>query len=110
MISRLDACLIHGTVIRDGCFALRWHDGDGEHDRLLIVNFGRDHRWLCVTEPLVAPVPDRDWRILFSSEDARYDGSGTALLNTSHWNIPGHCAILLHCVDHERGEVTQFAS
>ncbi len=99
MISRLDNRLIHSCVIRDGCFALRWHADNGEQDRLLLVNFGRDYRWLCVAEPLVAPPPGRDWRILFSSEDARYEGSGTALLDTKNWNIPGHSAILLHCVE-----------
>jgi hypothetical protein len=38
---------------------------------------------------------DADWTLLWSSEDSRYAGSGTALLGNADWRIPGHAAVVL---------------
>lgn len=95
--SQQDKGMIQGAVINQDCFVLRWHnESDGaRHDRLLLVNLARDLHWRPSAEPLVAPVPNRNWKIMFSSEDPQYGGSGTALLNTSDWHIPGHASIVM---------------
>ncbi len=96
--SKQDKNMIQGAVINADCLLIRWHnpqDEQGELDRLLLVNLGRDCHWSPSAEPLVAPAIHTHWQIKFSSEDPEYGGSGTALLNTTNWHIPGHSAILL---------------
>ncbi len=47
-------------------------------------------------EPLLAPPEESQWEMLWSSESARYGGSGTPEPETDEgWLIPGHAAILL---------------
>lgn len=96
-IRRQDKTRLHGTVISDDRFLLRWLDPSGE-DRLLLVNLTRDYAWRPAAEPLLAPPRDRRWELLFSSDDARYGGSGSALLDAFDWALPGHAAILLQAV------------
>ena len=73
---------------------LRFYGRDGD-DRLVFVNLGRDLHWHPTAEPRVAPPPGTDWRIIFSSDDPQYGGSGTALLDTKHWGVPGHATVVL---------------
>ncbi|MGV3485103.1 MAG: malto-oligosyltrehalose trehalohydrolase [Planctomycetaceae bacterium] len=97
-ISRQDKSMIHGAVVNPDCFILRWHNPSspaGGEDRLLLFNLGRDYHWQPSAEPLIAPAAGARWEIMFSSEDAIYGGSGTALLDMADWYIPGHAAILL---------------
>ncbi len=93
-----DKRMIQGAVINQDCFILRWHNPRNEaslDDRLLLVNLSRDLHWRTSAEPLVAPPLRTHWQIMFSSEDPQYGGSGTALLNTANWHIPGHAAVLM---------------
>lgn len=83
-----------GAVLEDEAFVLRFF-GDDAGDRLLLVNLGRDLQWGSLAEPLIAAPPEADWRVLWSSEDPRYGGSGTGLLDARHWRLPGHAAIVL---------------
>jgi maltooligosyltrehalose trehalohydrolase len=85
---------LHGAVIGAEAFLLRFRS-DEDDDRLLLVNLGCDLVWTPVAEPLAAPPQGRDWELLWSSEDPRYGGSGTGLLDTKQWRIPGHAAIAL---------------
>jgi len=94
MFSRQDKTVLHGAVIGPEQFLLRWLD-DRDGDRLLLVNLGRDYPWHPSAEPLIAPPEGATWTLLFSSDDERYGGSGTALLDTTHWHVPGHAAIAL---------------
>jgi maltooligosyltrehalose trehalohydrolase len=98
VFARQNKLLLQGAVLGTECFLLRWHH-DTQDDRLLIVNLGRDYEWHPASEPLVAPPRGRHWQLKFSSEDQIYGGSGTALLNTRHWHLPGHAAILLAAVE-----------
>jgi maltooligosyltrehalose trehalohydrolase len=84
---------LHAAVLADEAFALRFLSECG--DRLLLVNLGRDLSWTSLAEPLLAPPSLHDWRMLWSSEDPRYGGSGTGLLDTKNWHLPGHAAIVL---------------
>ncbi len=85
---------IHGTVLADETFALRYL-GDAGDDRLLVINLGRDLKWSPAADPLLAPPQDSGWRVLWSSEDPAYGGSGTGPLEPQDWVFAGHSAIVL---------------
>jgi maltooligosyltrehalose trehalohydrolase len=49
-----------------------------------------------VSHPLAAPLRGLQWKILWSSDDPRYGGSGSYELDTAEgWRIPGEAAVLL---------------
>ncbi len=94
---RLDA----GAVSRDA-FVVRYFD-DQDEDRLLVVNFGVDLHLNPAPQPLLAPPLDRQWNILWSSEDPRYGGSDTPPLDTDdNWRIPGEATVLLEAVANDQ--------
>jgi len=65
-------------------------------DRLLVVNLGRELHYDPAPEPLLAPPLGTLWNVLWSSENPRYGGSGTAPLDSDeNWRIPGHAAVVL---------------
>ena len=77
-----------GAVLAPEAFVLRFF-GDGGDDRLLLVNLGRDLHLDPAPEPLLAPPANRLWDVLWSSEDPRYGGGGTAPPDTEdNWRIP----------------------
>lgn len=93
---------VDGAVIANEAFILRFFGGDHadslitEDDRLLVVNLGMDLVLNPAPEPLLAPPIDREWAVLWSSEDPRYGGLGTAPLETTeNWLIPGHAAVVM---------------
>lgn len=86
---------VDGAVLSDEAFVLRFF-GEGGDDRLLLINFGVDLNLTPAPEPLLAPPELSEWAILWSSEDPRYGGSGTAALDTeTGWRIPGHAAVAM---------------
>jgi maltooligosyltrehalose trehalohydrolase len=86
---------LHGAVVGPEAFALRYATGTGD-DRLLLVNLGADLDLAEVAEPLLAPLPERPWRILFSTEDPRYGGAGTPPLECeSRFELLGPSALVL---------------
>jgi maltooligosyltrehalose trehalohydrolase len=86
---------LDGAVLGPEAFVLRFF-GVQADDRLLVVNLGRDLALQPAPEPLLAPPEGMIWKILWSSEDPRYDGGGTAPLEgEAGWQIPGHAAVVL---------------
>ena len=84
-----------GAVLGPEAFVLRFFGEDGD-DRLLVVNLGRDLPMEPAPEPLLAPPQDREWTILWSSEDPRYGGGGKGPLEgVANWHMPGHAAVVL---------------
>jgi maltooligosyltrehalose trehalohydrolase len=66
---------VDGAVLGEQAWLLRFF---GENDdRLLIVNLGRDLTLAPMPEPLLAPLEDQAWQILWSSESPSYGGIGT---------------------------------
>jgi maltooligosyltrehalose trehalohydrolase len=88
--------VLDGAVLGSSAFVLRFfHPHEG--DRLLVVNLGRDLHLDPAPEPLLAP-PARGlhWHPIWSSEDPKYGGQGTAPLDTEdNWQLPGEAAVLL---------------
>jgi maltooligosyltrehalose trehalohydrolase len=86
---------LDGAVLGTHAFVLRYFADDGD-DRLLLVNFGRDLDLDPAPEPLLAPPEGKAWAVLWSSEDPRYGGCGTAPPETEEgWRIPGEAALVL---------------
>ncbi len=83
---------IDGAVLSDAAFLLRFFGCST--DRLLFVNLGADLFFTPAPEPLLAPPREQYWRILFSTEDPRYGGSGTPDLELDQgWRIPAEAAV-----------------
>ena len=97
IFSQQDWSIIDGAVVGPEAFLLRWMPDDGA-DRLLCVNLGRDLDWRPTSEPLAAPPAERDWRLLWSSEQFEYGGAGTPAFDAKGWIVPGHTAIVLEAV------------
>jgi maltooligosyltrehalose trehalohydrolase len=88
-----------GAVLGPEAFVLRFFGADW-HDRLLMMNLGRDLNLSPAPEPLLAAPANKYWEILWSSEDPRYGGSGIAPLEAKdYWHIPGHAAVVLKPAD-----------
>jgi maltooligosyltrehalose trehalohydrolase len=86
---------IDGATLDDEIFVLRFFGDDGD-DRLLFVNFGIDKYLSPIPEPLLAPPPGAEWRVVWSSEDPRYGGGGALPVETlESWFIPGKSAFAL---------------
>ena len=85
---------LDGAVLGGEAFVLRFFGGDG-NDRLLLVNLGADLELTKMPEPLLAPVEGRKWKLIWSTEDPRYGGSGMPPLGENGWRIPAHAALVL---------------
>jgi maltooligosyltrehalose trehalohydrolase len=86
---------IGGAVVGPEALLLRYFGEGAAGDRLLLVNLGHDLAWHPAAEPLLAPPAGCQWQILWSSEDPRYGGLGTAQLDPCSWYVPGHAALVL---------------
>lgn len=84
---------VDGAVLAPEAFVLRFFAPDGD-DRLLLVNLGRDLVLNPAPEPLLAPPAGKVWKLLWSSEDPSYGGSGTVPIDGSPWRVPAHAAIV----------------
>lgn len=102
-----DPARIDGAVLAESAFVLRFFSPKG--DRLLLVNLGGDLAWEPAPEPLLAPIEDHGWRIVWCSQSPLYGGNGASPRETmSNWIIPGESAALL-CPD-ENAEPAAFRS
>ena len=89
--------ILHGAVLADEAFLLRFIPENAADERLLLVNLGPDLDLEAAPEPLLAPPPGMQWELLWSSEAPEYGGAGTAAIDTKaqSWRIPGHAAVLM---------------
>lgn len=87
---------VDGAVIGPDAFVLRFF-GEAGHDRLLVVNFGRDVHFVPAPEPLLAPPNEGVWQLLLSTEQPEYGGCGHGPVETEEegWHLPGHAAVVL---------------
>jgi maltooligosyltrehalose trehalohydrolase len=85
-----------GAVLAQEAFVLRFFGDEPSGDRLVLINLGRYLHLNPAPEPLLAPPENSEWGILWSSEDPRYGGDGTAPLDSDlNWTIPAHAAVVL---------------
>jgi maltooligosyltrehalose trehalohydrolase len=90
-----DATRLHGAVLTDEAFALRWIEG-GADDRLLLVNLGTGRHFEPAPEPLLAPPAGMRWALLWSSDDPAYGGPGVVQPEQDDgWRLPGRAAVVL---------------
>lgn len=87
---------LDAAVLSNDAFVMRFF-GERFDDRLLFVNLGRDLIYDPAPEPLLAPPPDQEWEILWSSEDPAYGGRGAPPLESDEliWRIPAMAAVVL---------------
>ena len=92
---RQDSAEVFGAVIGPEVFLLRFF-GEDSDDRLLIVNLDRDVELKPAPEPLLAPPPEHEWELMWSSESPDYGGSGVLPFNgLTEVRVPGRAAIVL---------------
>jgi len=90
---------VDGAVLGPASFLLRYFSEDNRDDRLLVVNFGENRELNPIPEPLLAPPLGLEWETLWSSESARYGGSGTAAVATQDkWTLPAEATVALRLV------------
>ncbi|MEA2603032.1 MAG: maltooligosyltrehalose trehalohydrolase [Acidobacteriota bacterium] len=87
---------LDGAVLGPEAFALRFF-GEIAGDRLLLVNLGTDLPLEPVPEPLLAPLAGMRWKVLWSSEDPKYGGSGAPSPEDEEgrWRLPGRAAVVM---------------
>jgi len=85
---------VDGAVLGTEAFVLRFFGPDGD-DRLVLVNLGSDLQLAGIPEPLLAPVEDASWKLIWSSEDPGYGGFGTPPPQEGNWRAPGHGTVVL---------------
>jgi len=87
---------VDGAVLSASAFALRFFTPGHLDDRVLVVNLGPDLSRDSFAEPLLAPPPNADWTLRWSSDDPAYGGTGTAdVFPDGCWSIPGESALVL---------------
>ena len=95
-----DAEFVDGAVLSADAFVLRYFSDAGD-DRLLLVNLGKDLNVNPAPEPLLAPLKNKGWRALWSSESLEYGGYGTPPVETqANWMLPGNSAVLMEPDEH----------
>jgi maltooligosyltrehalose trehalohydrolase len=86
---------LDGAVLGEAAFVLRFFGG-AEGDRLLVVNLGAELALTIMNESLLAPPDSAAWRVVWSSEEIAYGGSGTpAIERPTGWQLPALAAIAL---------------
>ncbi len=84
-----------GAVLGSDTFVLRFF-GRAQDDRLLVLNLGASLHLDPAPEPLLAPPLGCTWKTHWSSEDPKYGGTGTPVLDApDNWHIPAESAVLL---------------
>ncbi|OHV82277.1 malto-oligosyltrehalose trehalohydrolase [Rhizobium sp. LCM 4573] len=87
---------VDGSILSDTAFLLRYLCNNAADERLLLINFGKDLMITSLPDPLLAPPEDMRWRVVWSSEDPVYGGSGVRPIDLQyHWTLTGDCALLL---------------
>jgi maltooligosyltrehalose trehalohydrolase len=86
---------VDGAALGDDAWVLRYTPEGGD-EWLLIVNLGRDLTLDPAPDPLLAPIPGRDWTLAWSSEAPVYGGTGLpGPVEGGIWRIAGRAAIVL---------------
>jgi maltooligosyltrehalose trehalohydrolase len=89
-----------GAVLAREAFVVRFFSETFREDRLLLVNLGTQLFLNPSPEPLLGPSENTAWEIMWSSEDPKYGGDGTPVLDSDrNWIIPAHAAVVMKPVE-----------
>jgi maltooligosyltrehalose trehalohydrolase len=98
-----DPSQLAGAVLSRHALVLRYFGSGQEGDRLLLLNLGTGQDLEPCPEPLLAPEPGKIWRLLLSSEHARYGGMGApALPGEGRLRVPGQTALVLTSTEEKK--------
>ncbi|MBV8900889.1 MAG: malto-oligosyltrehalose trehalohydrolase [Verrucomicrobia bacterium] len=87
---------LDAQTLSQRAFLVRYFGEIPGDDRLLICNLDHDVEVRPAPFPLLAPPPDRGWKVLWTSEHPTYGGQGLPLFQTAGpVTLPGLSAILL---------------
>jgi len=101
VLSRQGEVGLDGAVLSEDALVIRYF-GTGGDDRLLLINLGSDLHLEPAPEPLLAPVQGTFWKVLWSSEDVRYGGSGGYPPEVDgDWLLPGQAAVVMQPATNE---------
>lgn len=89
---------LDGAVLGPYAHVLRYYEAAGR-DRLVVVNLGADLHLVPSPEPLLAPDPMGEWKLIWSSNHPRYGGPGTVNpLSEKGWHIPAESTTVF-CIE-----------
>jgi maltooligosyltrehalose trehalohydrolase len=92
---------VDGAVLGSHALAVRFF-AEGDDDRLIVANLGPDETLPRVPEPLLAPPEGKRWKVVLSTEDPRYGGSGApAVEQAGTWSLRGESTVVLAAVARE---------
>jgi maltooligosyltrehalose trehalohydrolase len=94
---------IHGAVLGEEAFILRYFGSPDSGDRVVVVNLGCTRVLEQVPEPLLAPPAGARWGVVWSSEHPEYGGSGVTNPDpgTGPWRLQAHATVVLSGRTHE---------
>jgi maltooligosyltrehalose trehalohydrolase len=84
--------VVVGSAFDERRLVLRF--GSTGDERLLVVNLGSTFDLARMSDPLVAPPAQNEWKVIWHSERPAYGGAGMPPLERLRWDIPGHSAVL----------------
>ena len=89
-----------GAVLGPEAFVVRFFSDTFCDDRLLLINMGVQLFLNSAPEPLLGPPENMRWEVLWSTEDPKYGGNGTPVLDSElNWIIPAQAAVVLKTVE-----------
>lgn len=88
---------IDGSVLGPSAFSLRFFADDPEDEKLLLINLGEDLSIASRADPLISPPVDRQWSMVWSSEDMAYGGGGRRPFDLQRRGTLGADTTLLFC-------------
>ena len=93
-VLRVRPARVEGTEIGERAWMLRFFGPAS--DRVLLINLGGDLTLNPMPEPLLAPLENQAWRVLWSSEQAEYGGTGVPpLYRDGFLYISGESSLVL---------------
>lgn len=85
---------IDGAIIGTDVLLLRYFGEKG--DRLILCNFGKDVKMCSIAEPLFAPPLGTSWKVLLTTEEARFGGTGCPSIDEDpDWILAAYAAYVL---------------
>jgi maltooligosyltrehalose trehalohydrolase len=98
VLARQSRAQLDGAVFNDSAFVMRFFGGQ-EGDRLLLINLGAQLNLESLSEPLLAPVSQMSWHLLWSSDAPRYGGRGIVNpYKKTRWSLPALSATVFSSI------------